>query len=116
MKLVESINKKGDNGYVEKSTYISRSKLYFIDVYYDFSAKEIVGISFRKNLYCRDAVRYLPGVLLQNNGGKFCFLVETISYGSLPVEEIEKVISGYKEAIKVVKEANELLERVNHFK
>lgn len=54
--------------------------------------------------------KYLPSIYSKTDGEEkiIDFEIETSSYGSLSSEEIERVISGYKIALDVVKELKEM--------
>lgn len=47
--------------------------------------------------------RYLPDIYCRTDGGEIVgFKVQTTSYGTLPVDEVKKVVDGLNEAIEVV--------------
>lgn len=48
-------------------------------------------------------IEYLPSIYELHNFGVLCgFEISTVSYGSLPVEDIKEIIKGYEQAIEVV--------------
>lgn len=66
--------------------------------------KWFVSYSVFKNSKYGD-IRYLPEIYWEGEplSKEDRFVINTTSYGALGVEEIEKVIDGYQEAVEVVK-------------
>lgn len=105
MKLVD--NRNGievydlENGYQvakEKCPWIPRG--YMLSFYTGYSGK---GRQYLPDIYdhidCRSSM---------DNESEWAFRIQTVSYGSLHPDEIEKIISGYQtalETIQLVKEA-----------
>lgn len=102
MKLID--NRNGvevydlENGYtVAKEVCLWLSRGYKLTFYRSYSGKDN---------------QYLPDIYdhSKDNESEWAFRIQTVSYGSLPPDEIEKIITGYQtafEAIRIVKEAFE---------
>lgn len=83
-----------------------RYELYEMDLY----KVEVSYYGRYKNIYVSKKERsyYIPEIYFENGViGKEEFKIQTTSYGTLDVPEIEKVIEGYKLAIEAAKELTE---------
>ena len=85
-----------------------RYELYEMDLY----KVEVSYYGKFKNIYVspKDCNDYIPEIYFKDGvlgKGKEKFRIQTTAYGALDMSEIEKMMEGYKSAIKAVKELTE---------
>lgn len=86
---------------------ITRDKFEIGDYKVDRYVKQYENFTFVNFSVIGDrSNEYLPGIEYRDNyfeGKKPEFRIQTTAYGALGLEDIEKVMEGYKQAVEVVK-------------
>ena len=89
----------------------SNYKLHIFYYNYDYISLHIVKKDVQN--------RFIPTIYLKSNNDDYiinAIEIETTAYGSLQPKDIEKIIEGYKIAVKASGELKELLVNLNLFK
>lgn len=110
--MLENLNKELQKKVLLKHSIVTSDK-YSKDIYENsFYTVEEINNKWGYSYNCTTKDKYIPDIYIKSNlddNSLIDFIsIQTTSYGTMEVEEIEKVIKGYQIAVETVKQLKEI--------